>query len=283
LTGILGARVVIHAGNIGVNATNFWIASINRTVREIIAIGTNVVSSCVASGGRIAQLLVACISIIAIVLGVNTLTSVNIASIISANVAIIAVLGHGSAKTSRSVANIVHAIGSGASYVQTSVARNRGKLASTIVGIANTLLMAHVSIEAIHRRVNTTSSSFTGGSVAGIGGGTSNIRILASYTSNTSSLLAMVAVTASSGRVKTSIPVDIRSAGSGVAWVPISARRWANTGRSARTETKAACTARIAWDSLTGGSNKTVKNSSKGREAWNLRICRGNSVNGSGN
>jgi len=279
----LGARVVIHAGNIGVNATSVWIASINCAVREIIAIGTNVVWIGVASTGWIAELLVACIAIVAIVLGVNTLASVNIARIISANVAIIAVLGRGCANTSRGVANVVHAIGSGASYIQASVARNRGKLASTVVWIANTLLMAHVSIEAIHRRVNTTSSSITGGTVAGIGGGTSNIGILASYTSNTSSLLAMVAVTAGNRRVKTAIPVDIRSAGSGVANVPVVAARWANADRSARTESKAACTTRIAWDSLTGGSNKTVQNSSKGREAWNLRICRGNSGNGRGN
>jgi len=114
----LGAGIVIHAGNIGVNATSCWIASINRAVCKIIAIDANVVSSCVASSGWIAELLVACIAIVAVMRGVNTLATVSVARIISANVAIIAVLGRGCAKTSGGVANVVHAICSGASYVQ---------------------------------------------------------------------------------------------------------------------------------------------------------------------
>lgn len=208
------------------NATSGWDARINSAIGEVVTEGSNVNVGVDASGNGVTSVDLAVISIVAVVFGVGTKSSGNVARVIRAHVVVVAIDGSGNALSSLGVADVVLACDSWASNVDAHVARSggekdvlapRGDDSSNLARVGVT----GVSKVAVDWRVGASNVGITSSSVANVNCVTSDVGVRASGCWGANSCLALVAVVAWLGSVDASVSIDVWSARLGRAEVVV--------------------------------------------------------------
>jgi hypothetical protein len=269
----LSTCVVVIASDIFVNTADSGIARVNRAVGVIITNGRDVDVSLEAASGGIAILNLASVSIVAILLFVDTSVGDGIARVVGTHVVVITVLGSSNASSVRWIALVAHARNSRArndNWIHAKVAWLSRISASSvriadILGARIVVVAIHWSVGASHLRITSSSPASIWGSACEGGKDASSCWI--AHVGGTS-----VSIVASDCTINTSISSNVGSATLRRASVTILTSGGTHTPSTARAETEAITTAGRPWNRQTSSLYKSIEDSLEGSEAGNGRI-----------
>jgi len=269
---VVSARIVINAGDVGVHAASSWIAGVVGANVVVIAVNSQVECNVQASGGWIAIIVSASIVVIAVDWSVFTGSSCRIATIIAAKVSVVARNWSGIAMSICDVAsnNVawLRSASDGAAQVAGAWRKSNEETASAGASWSTVVTGAWIVVIADLGDTLATSSLDAEVICASIAIIASDVGECASSGRIASISCAQVRISAWSWGESASISSLAWNALIGGAKVAVIADIGADTGGTARAETKATLSTWIAWNINAGSNDKTVQNASELREVW---------------
>jgi hypothetical protein len=269
---VVSARIVVNAGDVGVRATNCWLAGVVGAKVVVIAVNSQVEGNVQASSGWIAIIVSASIVVVAVDWSVFTGSSCRIATIIAAKVSVVARNWSGIAMSICDVASNnaawLRSASDGAAQVAGAWWKSNEEAAG--IGASWSTVVTGAWIVVIADLGDTLATSSLDAEVisASVAIIASDVGECASSGRIASISCAQVSISAWSWREGASISSLSWSALIGGALVLVIADIGADTGGTAGAETKATLSTWIAWNINAGSNDETVQNASELREVW---------------